>query len=490
MERDDGLSIGRRALLLGASATAGLALSGALGRFGLLGDAGPSPLDHRACLERLLSSLSEPQRKLLCFPWDHPARQITNTAAVFKRPHLGTVLGAEQRALVQVLAASMLSEPGRHALGPTIALEAGGIDGCNLAIYGSPRERGLQASISGGHLHLRSPDASAAGVAFGGAIAYGHQTGNKQFKIPGNSFAFQSDLANRIYAALDATQRAAARVADAQVEYVLQTQSGSGRFAGVPVAGMNDAQRAATKALLDGIFAAYPEPAQAQAWSFIEHNGGLAALHVAFFEHKGFYADGKTFAELDAAERARRPDPYFQVWRVEGPGTVIHFKGSPHVHAYINIVRDAGRECVGEAVAQLDATLEGDALRKLVQTALARQTGTELGYSGDEVNARLCPGEVTTGALWNLDPYDNNVSVATIAPEAMAPPLRAALAAQGMQAAAPRRPLRVATLDYFAHSAEEFGRALHVEPAGVSMRELLVAYVRKHGLGGTAERGA
>ncbi len=483
MDGDGGVSLGRRALLLGASAAAGLALSGAIRRFGLLGASPFSGRDHRACLERLFGSLSDNQRKLVCFPWDHPARQLTNTSTIFKhRPHLGTLLRAEQRDLVQALVASMLSPPGRHTLEPTIAVDAGGIDACNLAIYGSPPERGFQLSLSGGHFHLRSPGALPAGVAFGGAIAYGHQVGNKEFKVPGNSFAFESDLANRVYALLDAKQRAAARVAKDMVEYVVQTQAATGRFPGIAVRELNDEQQAAIRTLLEGIFAAYPESAQSEAWSFIEHNGGLDALHLAYFEHKGFYADGKTFAELDAGERASRPDPYFQVWRVEGPGTVIHFKGSPHVHAYINIARDAGRERVGEAVARLDTTLEGEALRRLIDVALARQTGTRFGYGGEEVAARLCPGEVTTGALWNLDPHDDEVVVATIRAGAMAPSLRAALQKQGMQAS-PGQPLRVATRGFYATFGRELGRAQRFERTGMSMRELMVEYVRKHGLG-------
>jgi len=30
-------------------------------------------------------------------------------------------------------------------------------------------------------------------------------------------------------------------------------------------------------------------------------------------------------------------DKVWDIWRVEGPSFVWHFRGAPHVHAYINI---------------------------------------------------------------------------------------------------------------------------------------------------------
>jgi hypothetical protein len=480
MDATDAIPLTRRALLLGASALAGLALSGAGRRFGLLGDASAGD-DHSALLARLHASLSADQRRLVCFPWDHPAQQVTNTAPVLRRPHIGTLLSAEQRELVLALVTGMLSPAGVRAFAPTLAVEAGGVAACNLALYGEPGARGFQASISGAHLHVRTPTARASGVAFGGPIAYGQQRGNHEFKVAGNSFAFHSDLANHLYAALTPAQRDRARTSEQAQEYVLQAQAEGGRFLGLPARDMNDAQQARLRALLEGVFASYPPGAQAEAFSHIDHNGGIAQLHAAFFADKGFYPDRKTYAELPPAERARRGEPYFQVWRIEGPGTVIHFKGHPHVHAYINVVRDPLRANVGEALARLDAAIEGEGVQRLLRTALARQTGAAAGYSGSEVTGRLCPGEVTTGALWSLDPYDNTVVVATIRSEAMAKDLRAALAAQGVAAPAGAR-LRVATSAYFAGDKSEFGTPEAVELTGRSLRELLVAHVRDGGL--------
>jgi len=369
------ITLTRRAAVFSGAAAVGCLLSGSASRFALLGSTPPA--DPRALRERLYASLNDGQRALVCLPIDHPARQVTNTSPILTRPHLGSYLRADQRELVFALAGTMFSPTGRDTFAPTLAVDVGGLEACSLVFYGRPGESGFQLSLNGGHLHLRSSEADASAVAFGGAIAYGQQQGNGRFKVEGNSFAFQSDLANAVYAALPPAQRAAARVADEVEERVLQAQGEGGRFLGLPVRDMADAPRAAMKTLLEGIFGAFSAASRAGAWSNLEHNGGVERLHLALFEKKGFYADRKTFAELSPAERAARPEPYFQVWRVEGPGTVLHFKGHPHVHAYCNVVRDPARQNVGPVLAHLGATLEGEALRGFVQRALVAATGAE-----------------------------------------------------------------------------------------------------------------
>ena len=58
-------------------------------------------------------------------------------------------------------------------------------------------------------------------------------------------------------------------------------------------------------------------------WILLE-NGGIDNLNMAFSKSGDLKDDG-----------------VWDVWRVEGPAFVWHFRGAPHVHAYINI---AGRK--------------------------------------------------------------------------------------------------------------------------------------------------
>jgi hypothetical protein len=307
---DGGLS--RRALVMGGGVAAGV-----LGGAGLTRWSRPAPDGYPEILRTLASTFTPYQRSLLVFPADHPSRQIANTIAVLDRPHLGTVLSGAQLALVERLYDAMLSPRGRQSLAGTVATE-GRLTGCVLAIYGDPGDGVAQAVISGGHLLVRGGgDAPGdAGPVLGGAVAYGHQIGNGRWRVRGNSFAYHGDAANRLFAALSPAQRAQATLPTPPHELLLQLQGGGGRFPGVPLAGLAERAEEAARGLLDTVLGLYPEAAQQRAREAIEAHGGLGALRFACYADRGFYEDMKTWAALDAGERARRGDPYWQVWRL------------------------------------------------------------------------------------------------------------------------------------------------------------------------------
>ena len=489
------LSIDRRTLLTGLGAGAGLLIARGLGVHGLgvhgLGvqGLGAPEFDHGAAgsrfdatLRALSASLSPLQRAQIVLPADHPARQINNTIAVLERPHLGTLLSPMQRELAGALYREMLSDRGRAAFAGTVAVE-GRLDGCVLVIYGEPERDDAHVVIMGGHLLLRG--GARAGSAFGGGIAYGHQTGNGAWRVPGNSFAYHGDAANRLYAALSPDERRQAVLPAPPHELVLQPQGHGGVFPGLPLGALPESARPHAEQLLEALLSCYPEAERAEARACLDANGGPDALHVSYYASHGFYEDMTTFAAADAAERMRRGDPYWQVWRLEGPGAVVHFQGHPHVHAYIQVVRDPARANVGETLARLDAPLDGEAMRGLLEAALRRATGTSLAYQDAAVPGRFCAGPVTTGLAYSLDPYRNRVVVAAIDGRAMAPALRERLSAAGT-AIEPDQRYRVASTDYLSRQRDRFGEPADVEMGTELLRDALVTHLRAGGLPGTA----
>jgi hypothetical protein len=473
---------GRRAFLVGAGAGAGVLLGRGLGVPRWLGREAPPA--YETTLRALAATLTPRQRELIVFPADHPSRQIANTISVLERPHLGTLLSSEQRLLVEDLYLSTLSPRGRDAFAGTVAVE-GRLDGCMLAIYGEPVDGRAQSVIMGGHLMLRGGGEGAGGAAFGGGIAYGHQVGNGRWRVDGNSFAYHGDAANRLFARLSADERTRAIMADPPHELVLQVQDERGSFPGARIGSLSEAARNEAARLLETVFSCYPAADRGRALSCIDANGGLDALHVAYYASRGFYEGMVAYDSLDAAERARRGDPYWQVWRLEGPGTIVHFKGYPHVHAYIQVVRDPSRANVGEPLGAIRTAMEGEPLRRLIEAALRRATGEDLAFYGPEVPGRFCPGEITTGLAYALDPYRNHVVVATIEGRAMGGELRDRLQAAGTPIA-PTARYRVATTDYFGGLPDSFGRPQEIESAGTPLREALVAHLRADGVPASA----
>ena len=177
----------------------------------------------------------------------------------------------------------------------------------------------------------------------------------------------------------------------------------------------------------------------------------------------------RAWGALEPAERAQRGDPYWQVWRIEGPGTILHFKGYPHVHAYVQVVRDPARANLGESLGAISGGIEGERMRRVLEGAMRRATGEALAFHADEVPGRFCPGEITTGLAYSLDPYRNHVVVASIEGRAMSAALRERLAAGGVEVL-PTQSYRVATTEYFAQESEIFG-----EPDAVETGDLCCA---------------
>ena len=474
-------ALGRRAFLTGVGASAGWLLTRGLG-------VPWSPPVEAAGVPELLralaATLTPRQRELLVFPADHPSRQIANTISVLERPHLGTLLSPGQRALALGLCSGMLSAQGREAFAGTLAVE-GRFDGCVLAIYGEPERAGAQAVLMGGHLMLRAGGEGSEGSAFGGGLAYGHQVGNRRWRVEGNSFAPHGDAANRLYASLSPEERKRAVLPSPPHELVLQVQRADARFDGARVGSLSEAAQEEATRLVDAVLSSYPESARARALSCIEGNGGREALHVAFYASHGFYSDMLAWGTLEPAERARRGDPYWQVWRIEGPGTILHFQGYPHVHAYVQVVRDPARANLGEALGVTSEGIEGERLRRVLEGALRRATGEGLAFHADAVPGRFCPGEITTGLAYSLDPYRNHVVVASIEGRAMSAALRERVEVGGVTVE-PQRSYRVATTQYFAATPENFGEPESVEWDELLLRDALVAHLRAGGLADAA----
>ncbi len=472
------LGVGRRTFLTASAAAAGWLAARGLGVHGLGGP--PDTRSVRETLEALVASLSDRQRDQVLLPRDHPSRQITNAITFLERPHVGTLFTPSQLELVARLRDAMLSEKGRVDLAGTFAVE-GKFEGCVLAVYGDPFDGPSQATLMGGHVHLRCGDLGR--EPFGGGVSYGHQIGNEQWRIPGNSFAHHGDAANAVYAALDETSRTRAVEARAPVELVVQPQPEGGRFDGLRIGDANEAGRARADALLDTVLSHYPAAEARAARDAIDANGGLDELRLAFYESHGFYEDMQPIASLDAAERARRGAPYWQVWRLEGPGTVIHFQGHPHVHAYVQIVRDPRRWHTGDALGRVDRTVEGEEMRDLLEGAMRRATGVAHAFHAEEVFGRFCAGDVTTGLAWSVDPYGNRLARVDIEGRAMAAPLRERLARKGLGVEAGET-VTIATTDYFASRGDLVGEPQRVEVDDRRLGEALVEHLAEGALVG------
>lgn len=483
---DDAIDLKRRLLLTGVGASAGL----------LLANDGLPPwanhqselavLNYPQTLALLDRSLSEQQRLYTVLPWHHPTRQITNTVAIHNSPHIGTLFNANQMALIRHLYTLNLSNQGLDWLHYTTAFE-GKFDGSVFKIFtdanaGSlANASSLQTMLNGGHYMLRDQQSADEAYAFGGPIAYGQQLGNRQYKVQGNAFKAHGDAVHDFHRSLSDAERQQAYQLSPPVELITQIQGPNGQFSGVKIGDTSLDSQALAKEMLNTIFAAYRQHQRQDALSAIEQNGGMESLYLSLYSDFSFYADGKKFSDLSANEKRQAGVPYAQVWRIEGPTSVIHFKGYPHVHGYINIVKDPSRIAIGESIAQIETGIQGDAIGRLLINAMRQQTGERFAFYHREYLGRLSPGIVSTGSIYALDPYDNKIQIVSMLSNQMTSELKHSLVRQGADIT-PGKKVRFATIDYLVQQGTQLSHQVSdlssVATSDLSLRDAVIDYIK------------
>ena len=82
-------------------------------------------------------------------------------------------------------------------------------------------------------------------------------------------------------------------------------------------------QREEMEKVLTTLIEPYRQVDQQEVRSCLKAQGGLDACHLAFYRDE------------DIGE-----DEVWDNWRLEGPAFVWYFRGSPHVHVWVNIADD------------------------------------------------------------------------------------------------------------------------------------------------------
>jgi len=270
-------------------------------------------------VKRFYDSLKDDQRKEICKPFDDPLRSKINANWAITKPKVEDYT-KDQQALLEEIFKSVTSPDGYERFQKQMEDDAGGFGEYSVAVFGTPGSGEFEWEMTGRHLTIRADGDSVANSAFGGPIVYGHGQGDSKKGLPGNVFYYQTLKANEVFGALDGKQRKAALLTKAPNEAAVLVQGSSGKFPGLSVGDLSSDQKALVESVLKVILAPYREEDVAEALDIQKAGGGLDALHMAFYESG------------DVGN-----DQVWDIWRIEGPTMVCHFRGSPHVHAYINI---------------------------------------------------------------------------------------------------------------------------------------------------------
>ena len=446
---------------------AGLGVAGAAGALGyqVVPPAPSAQLQHVDALARQFYATLDPkQRADSCVPYDHPLRQYHNRGVWGGGREVLFGFSRRQRSLLTDLMHAGLSAEGRSRLPDQDMTRWSGVNSMRVLICGDPAAPPYQIVMTGVHLNLRLGGASREGAAFGGPQVYGDQRGNERPGLPNNVYREQFVLAQRLFHGMDAATQKRAMLERAPVQTGIELQGPRGVFPGVPIADLDAGHKALAQTLVEQIVATYAAGDVAYALACIKANGGIDGMSLSY------YARGEDGAIPDA-----------QVFRLEGPGAVLYFRGYPHVHAFINIAMDPNLPLSsGELLADNPAWLGAGGVKALFEEAMRRETGADLAfYPDDSVAGRLRPGPIRSGDIYTLESWQESVEVGDVHGSLLQWTPLSKLTQSPIDAT---KTYKVATTQYGVERLRDEEIPLESpKPRGL-LRDLTIAHVKRHGL--------
>jgi len=276
--------------------------------------AAPTPKSTaETAVKRFYDSLKEDQRKQICFPFDHDLRKKINANWAITKPKVDDYTKEQQELLTEIFK-GVTSPDGYERFLKQMEDDAGGFSEYQVAVFGTPGSGEFEWEMTGRHLTIRADGDSLSNTAFGGPIVYGHGAGDGKKGLPGNVFYYQTLKANEVFNALDGKQRKVALVSKAPKEDAVLVQGTSGTFPGLSVGELSSDQKSLVESVIKVILAPYREEDVDEAIAIQKAGGGLDALHMAFYQSN------------DIGD-----DKVWDIWRIEGPSFVWHYRGAPHV---------------------------------------------------------------------------------------------------------------------------------------------------------------
>lgn len=332
-------NLNRRAFLAGAGTSAlaaGIALAQAPGLMRAAEATTPAaPPTAESLVKLLYEALTPRQREKICFAWDHRDQdrgllrtRVANNWDITDHYVNDDFFTGDQRALVRAIFESLYVPEWHERIDQQLSDDSGGFGEQNsIALFGEPGSEKFEFVMTGRHMTIRCDGNTTEHVAFGGPLFYGHaaESFNEEPNHPSNVFWPQAVEANKLYQALSGKQQQLALVRRGLPrEERVGFQGEHGKFQGIPLTELSADQRERVQEVLKKLIEPYRQNDQDEVIACLKAQGGLDNCHLAFYEQGDI---GR--------------DKVWDNWRLEGPSFVWHFRGSPHVHVWVNVADSA-----------------------------------------------------------------------------------------------------------------------------------------------------
>jgi Protein of unknown function (DUF3500) len=280
----------------------------------------------------LFDMLSAKQRETICFPWDHMdkergllrTRVANNWDITENYINDSDFYNKDQQAIIRQIFEGIISPEWHERIDKQLTDDAGGYGEQNsIAIFGEPGTKQFEFVMTGRHMTIRCDGNSADHVAFGGPIFYGHAADSfdEGPTHPGNIFWPQAVAANELYRMLDGKQQEQALLKNGlPAEEKVQFRGKDGDFHGLPVSELTSDQKEHLQKVMAVLIEPYRQSDRDEVTACLKAQGGLDACNLAYYAQNDIGKDG-----------------VWDIWRLEGPSFVWHYRGAPHVHVWVNV---------------------------------------------------------------------------------------------------------------------------------------------------------
>ena len=282
---------------------------------------------------KLFHSLTPSQKEEVCFDWDHKddrgllRMHVSNNWQITGDHKIATgYYSKDQQDMIEALFWGLYSPDWHDRIKKQLQDDAGGYGKeQSIAIFGQPGTGKFEFVMTGRHLTIRCDGDSVEHVAFGGPIFYGHAASGFDEDVghPGNVYWYQAQKANALFKMLDGKQRDQALIEQAPHESKVHFGGPDGRPQGLVVSDLSADQKEHAQKVLEALIEPYRTADQAEVRKCLKAQGGLEKCRLAFYKSNDLGDDGE-----------------WDNWRLEGPSFVWHYRGTPHVHVWVNIADD------------------------------------------------------------------------------------------------------------------------------------------------------
>jgi hypothetical protein len=287
----------------------------------------PAKPSSETLVAQLHKSLTEEQRKAVCFAFDDPLRSKVDNNWFITKQRVGSFFTKDQQMLIKDIFMGIHSPEYAETVLKQVEHDSGKegfFGGTSVALFGQPGTGKYEFVLSGRHVTRRCDGDSVAGAAFGGPIFYGHAalSANEKADHPGNVYWYQAKRANEVFQMLNGKQRELALLEESRAEKGTETVKLTGKKTGLPGIPMTELardQKDMVRKVMADFLAPFRKADSDEAMKLIEKNG-FDHLHLAFFKNEDIGNDG-----------------VWDILQIEGPAMLWYFRGAPHVHTWLHV---------------------------------------------------------------------------------------------------------------------------------------------------------